>query len=159
MIRPAKTEESRILTEISFQSKKYWNYPNAYLETWKDELTVTPQYIRDNDVHVFEKGGEPVGYYAIVELESDLETAGVKLEKGFWLDHMFIRPDFIGTGIGKKLFDHLVKQCKIRRIEELKILADPNARAFYVKMGCRYIKEHPSTIKNRTTPLLELKIR
>lgn len=38
------------------------------------------------------------------------------------------------------------------------ILSDPNARKFYEKMGCKYQKEYPSTITNRTTSWLVFKI-
>ncbi|RJQ84641.1 MAG: GNAT family N-acetyltransferase [Desulfobacteraceae bacterium] len=62
----------------------------------------------------------------------------------------------MGQGIGTKLFDHLRQRCIAKGIKELGILADPNARGFYEKMGCRYQGEHPSTIMNRTTPFWQL---
>ena len=70
---------------------------------------------------------------------------------------MFIDPQKIGTGMGTKMFDHLRKRCVSRGINELNILADPNSKGFYEKMGCDYIGEYPSTIRNRTTPFLKLK--
>jgi len=72
---------------------------------------------------------------------------------------MFIVVDRIGKGIGTKLFSHVRENCDSRGISELGILSDPNARGFYEKMGCEYIQEYPSTIKNRTTPYLKLKIK
>jgi N-acetylglutamate synthase-like GNAT family acetyltransferase len=71
---------------------------------------------------------------------------------------MFIEPENIGNGIGTKMFDHLRKRCLSRGINELGILADSNSRGFYEKMGCVFKREYPSTIKNRTTPYLQLKI-
>ncbi len=78
--------------------------------------------------------------------------------KGFWLEHLFIDPRHIGNGIGSKLFSHLRDRCKEMGRSELGILADPNSRGFYEKMGWRYIKEIPSNIKNRTTPYLRLQL-
>lgn len=159
MIRQAKIQDAEILTKISFGSKGYWGYPKEFYDIWSRELTINSDYINNNDVFVFEKYGNIIGYYSIVELKDDIERAGIRISKGFWLEHMFIEPRSIGKGIGTKMFDHLRKRCGSRGINELGILADPNSRRFYEKMGCVYKHEYPSTIKNRTTPYLQLKIR
>jgi GNAT superfamily N-acetyltransferase len=153
-IRSAKIEESGILTSISFASKKYWAYPESFFETWKNELTISPDYILQNRVFVFEDRAGIAGYYAMVYLENDMDVSGTVLSKGHWLEHMFILPAFIGKGIGTKLFEHLKIICRQNRINTISILSDPNAKGFYEKMGCRYVKEYPSSIPHRTTPLL-----
>ena len=158
MIRHAKIQEAEILTKISFESKDYWRYPIEFYDLWSNELTISSDYIQNNDVFVFENEGEIIGYYSIVELKDNIEVSGVRISKGFWLEHMFIEPRSIGKGIGTKMFEHLRKRCGLRGINELGILADPNSRGFYEKMGCEYRCEYPSTIKNRTTPFLSLKI-
>lgn len=152
MIRKAKINEYRILTQISFNSKGYWNYPDEYFNIWEKELTITQNYILNNDVYVYEQNDCISGYYSLVELQKDLILSGVRIEAGTWLEHMFILPALIRKGIGKKLFLHCIEQCHSK---VLKILADPNARFFYEKMGCNFIKEYPSTIEGRTTPYLE----
>ncbi len=159
MIRPGKKEDAQILTGISFESKGYWGYPKEYFEIWKSELTVTPDYITKNDVQVFEIEGVIVGYFSIVVLEDDIEVSGTKIDKGYWLEHMFIAPGYIGQGIGSFMFKYLRKRCETKGIGKLGILADPNARGFYEKMGCHYQGEIPSTIAGRTTPLFVLAIK
>lgn len=159
MIRQAKIREAGILTRISFDSKGYWGYPKEYFQIWADELTISAGDIQNNDVWVYEDGGRIVGYYSLVELKDDIEISGVRLPQGFWLEHMFVEPGSIGNGIGTKMFDHLQKRCRLRGIKKLSILADPNSRGFYEKMGCEYRRQYPSTIRNRTTPLLQLNIR
>lgn len=145
-----------MLTAISFASKGYWNYPKEYFEVWKNELTIHSDYIADNDVFVVEDRSAIAGYYSLVELKENIEAAGITINKGFWLEHMFIAPQHIGNGLGTLLFRHLRKWCVSKGIAELKVLADPNVRGFYEKMGCVYQGEFPSTIKYRTTPLLQL---
>jgi GNAT superfamily N-acetyltransferase len=159
MIRPAEKEEAQVLTRLSFESKGYWAYPKEYYDVWKPELTITSDYIAKNDVLVFESEGAVIGYYSIVELENDIEVSGIKIDKGHWLEHMFIAPKYIGRGIGRIMFDHLRNRCEIKGIRKLGILADPNARGFYEKMGCDDRGEFPSTIAGRTTPLLVLTIK
>ena len=155
MIRPAKPNEAEALSRISFDSKGYWGYPEKYFETWKHELTISPDYIEKNAVYVYETGPDLAGYYAVVELTKDIEVSNIRLPKGFWLEHMFVEPRHIGKGIGSTMFRHLQDQCGEIGISELAILSDPHARGFYEKMGCRYVREFPSTIKNRTTPYLK----
>jgi GNAT superfamily N-acetyltransferase len=156
MIRPANPQDAEILTRISFASKRYWGYPESYFDIWAKELTVDANYIEKNDVMVFQLGSTVVGYYSVVTLESDLDLGGILLEKGVWLEHMFITPECIGKGIGTQLFADMHTKYKEREIPRLSILADPHARGFYEKMGCEYKREYPSSIKNRTTPLLVL---
>lgn len=157
-IRPAHQDDAPLLTEISFAAKGYWNYPREYFTVWQNELTITPAYIANNDVLVYEDDGVAIGYYSLVELREDLRVAGSVLARGFWLEHMFVEPRRIGKGIGRRLFDHLRRRCRSRGIASLGILADPHARGFYEKMGCEYLREFPSTIKQRTTPHLQLRI-
>lgn len=158
MIRSARVEDAKILTKISFASKRHWNYPKQYFEIWNDELTISPDYVQKNEVFVYESDGAIMGYYAVVNLKEDITINEVFISKGGWLEHMFIDPPNIGKGIGTKLFDHLRERCFKKGVRKLGILADPNSRGFYEKMGCVYIGEYTSTIKGRTTPFMELRI-
>lgn len=158
MIRPAKEIEHQRLTTISFASKGYWDYPKQYFDIWNNELTLSSDYITNNNVFVYEKNGIIVGYYSVIEITENIQISGIVVAKGFWLDHMFILPQKIGQGIGTEIFHHLRKWCQAEGVAELGILADPNSRGFYEKMGCDYQKEYPSTILNRTTPWLTLRM-
>lgn len=158
MIRIAKKTEADILTKISIESKGYWGYPKKYFDIWVAELTISPGYIDKNSVFVYESDGTIIGYYSIVELECDMNISGIKIPKGRWLEHMFIAPKHIGLGLGTKMFAHLRETCAMVGIKKLGILSDPNAKGFYVRMGCEYIKDISSTIPHRTTPYLVLVI-
>ncbi len=143
---------------MSFDSKRYWNYPEKYFNIWDTELTITSDYISINDVYVYEENDCIIGYYSIVDLKRDLIVSDIVIEAGTWLEHMFISPQSIRNGIGTKLFWDCIKLCYSKSIVTLKILADPNSRGFYEKMGCKFIKDYPSTIEGRTTPYLEYRL-
>ena len=153
-IRPAVESDARRLTEISFTSKAHWDYPPEFFTVWAGELTISPQYIAVNDVFVFVQKTVIIGYCSFVELQTDVYCGEVHLSAGFWLEHMFIDPNFLGLGIGRALFNHLRKVCRQKGITQFNILADPHARNFYEKMGAKYQLDFPSSVPGRTTPQL-----
>ena len=93
MIRPATADEASVLTKIALDAKRHWGYPEHWIKHWESDLTISSDFIRDNHVYVAEEDGEIQGFYA-------LSVAGNKAE----LEHMWVTPDRIGTGIGKELF-------------------------------------------------------
>jgi GNAT superfamily N-acetyltransferase len=158
IIRSALMSESAVLTEISFRSKHYWNYPEEYFKVWQEELTITPAYIKNNIVYVAEKYGQVIGYASLVEVKADFWAGKVFVQKGFWLEHIFIIPAAIGTGVGSKLLKKITAQCSEMAITTIRIFVDPHARGFYDKLGARYIGESPSSIEGRAVSLYELHI-
>lgn len=128
------------------------------MQVWQDELTITPQYLDNHLVYVYEENGRPVAYYSLVELLYDQQFSCVTLQQGIWLDHMFVVPEKMGQGIGRAMFEHCLQVLADNGAESLLVLADPNASGFYEKMGCRYIEEYPSIIEGRTTPHLEYRL-
>ena len=154
-IRRALPTDALFLTSISFGAKRYWNYPEEYYEIWHDELTITKDYIEQNIVYVAQKKDTIIGYFSIVEVSQEYWNGDVFIRAGYWLDHMYIRPAYIRNGIGTELMEYAEDYCRENGIEMLYILSDPLANGFYEKMGADYIKECPSSIKNRTVSLFE----
>ena len=155
VIRKAREDEAELLSRLSLESKQYWNYPQAYFDIWNAELQISRDYIAENDVWVFVDRGEKLAFCSMVHLEHDMDAGPCVLKRGYWLDHLFVLPAYIGRSIGRQLFEHLATVCRTNRIEMFSILADPNSRGFYERMGCAYIREVASSIPGRTTPLLK----
>ncbi len=141
-IRKAIPTEAELLTELTFISKRFWGYPEELMEKWIEELKITDEYIRTQQVYVATTQGEIIGYYSIVS------------EDGLYgLDNMFILPAYIGKGVGRLLFSHMLETAEGSGIKELLITGDPHARGFYEKMGATYLGEKPSSvIPGRTLP-------
>lgn len=154
-IRAATPGDSSQLTQISFASKNYWGYPGSYFVTWRDELTITPDYIDKNAVYAAEIKQKIVGFYSITHNAQDVRVNNIFVKKGFWLDHMFVLPENIGQGIGTQLCKHVLKICPPLGCTKLLIFVDPNSKGFYEKVGAIYMEEVPSSIEGRTVSFFE----
>ena len=158
-IRRARPDEHVLLTQISLASKRYWNDPDAYFEVWKDELTITRAYIESNTVFAAETHGGIIGYLSIVHVPKDLMTGSTVVQRGYWLEHLFVRPDLMRRGVGSPLVSFARIWCAQNGIDHLLIFSDPHARGFYEHLGAVYMGEAASSIPGRTVPLMELIIQ
>jgi len=147
MIRKAQTENSEILTNIAVEAKRHWGYPESWIKHWEPQLTITPDYIDSNHVYVFEHDGEIRGFYALCEVDNKTE-----------LDHMWVLPAYIGSGIGKELFLDAMERAANMNVSEVELLADPNAAGFYEHMGAKQIGEVDAEIEGQPRKLPRMKI-
>lgn len=157
-INKAQDNDCDILTEISFAAKKHWNYPNSYYELWKDELTISKDYINHNIVYKALFSDLILGFYSIVENKSDFYSGETFVKKGFWLEHIFIKPDYHRLGIGRLMIDHAKMISKTIGINNLLIFVDPYAKGFYDKIGADYLYDSKSSIPGRLIPVYDLKV-
>src|SRR6185369_15862477 len=147
MIRPANTEEASTLSQIALESKSHWGYPEHWLKLWQPELAVSSEFIEKNHVFVFETGGEIRGFYALCVNDSQAE-----------LEHMWVRPAYIGAGVGKELFLDAMDRAVQLNCAEVHLTADPNAAGFYERMGAKQIGEARSEIDGQPRILPRMKI-
>jgi len=146
-IRRALIEEATVLTEIAQASKRYWGYPEHWIQHWKHELTILPEFIANNDVFVAEVDGKLVGFYALAVQRQNSA-----------LEHLWLLPEQIGKGIGKQLFFHAMERAAARKAREIGISADPNAENFYLKMGATRSGSITSEIDGQPRILPRLKV-
>jgi GNAT superfamily N-acetyltransferase len=154
----AQESDSDILTEISFAAKRHWNYPDEYFDTWRNELTITKDYITQNIVIKALYQSFALGFFSIVENKSDFYSEETFVSKGFWLEHLFIKPEYHKLGIGRLLTDHAKQISKKLGISDLLIFVDPYAKGFYEKIGADYLYGSKSSIPGRLIPVYNLKI-
>jgi len=95
----------------------------------KNSSTQVVDEFFDAIVYVAEIDEQVVSYFSLVEGEEGF--AG----KIFWLEHIFILPEYIGKGIGSKQIATLRTRCRELKIDKVNILSDPYAKWFYDKLG------------------------
>ena len=144
-IRRAQPQDAGALTEIAHAAKRYWGYPDKWIEAWKDTLTIRADFITSNVAFCAIEDSRPIGFY-LLTTESD----------GLHLDHLWIIPSRMGCGVGRALFEHAVIQSLRLGHCELLIEADPNAEGFYKRMGAHRIGINMTRVENdpRELPLL-----
>jgi GNAT superfamily N-acetyltransferase len=147
MIRPAAADEASVLTSLALEAKRYWGYPEHWIKHWKSDLTISSEFIHDNHVYVAEENGQIQGFYALI-------VTGNKAE----LDHMWVQPALIGTGIGKELFLDAMERAAALKVIAVEISSDPNAAGFYRRMGATEIGESDASFDGVTRKLPRLKI-
>lgn len=146
-IRRALPDEANTLTRIALDAKRHWGYPEHWIKHWEADLTISSDFIRDNEVYVSEHDGEVRGFYALC-------ISGNKAE----LEHMWVTPGSIGTGVGKELFLDAMNRAATLEVREIEISSDPNAAGFYERMGASQIGETDAGIDGQVRKLPRLRI-
>lgn len=146
-IRRSAPEDAETLTTIALAAKRHWGYPEHWIKHWESDLTISADFIRDNHVYVAEENGEIRGFYALC-------IAGNKAE----LEHMWVTPAVIGTGLGKELFLDAMERAAQLEVGSVEISSDPNAAGFYRRMGATQIGETDSVVDGQVRKLPRLKI-
>jgi ribosomal protein S18 acetylase RimI-like enzyme len=126
-VRPARRDESPLLTEVAREAKASWGYPVSWLDQWAAELTFTPEYIQRHTVLVAEEE-EVLGFVALEYGADAVELA-----------HLWVRPAHHGRGVGKALLRAASEHAAGRGAEVLEVVSDPHAAPFYERMGGRRI--------------------
>jgi GNAT superfamily N-acetyltransferase len=148
-IRRASPDEADALTRIAIAAKRHWGYPERWMERWGETLAIAPKFVRDSAVYAAVSGGEPFAFYALTQ-------TGRKFE----LEHLWVSPDWIGSGVGRLLFEHAMNKAASRGAKRVEIEADPNAEGFYLRMGARRVGENVYEIEGhrRVLPLMVVEL-
>ncbi|GEP51134.1 hypothetical protein FNO01nite_18060 [Flavobacterium noncentrifugens] len=147
-IAKAFPSDHRILSDITFKGKTYWNYDAAQMQNWKPELTIASEYIEAHETYKLIVEEEIVGYYSFVETDKNT----IKL------DNLFLLPKCIGLGYGKFLMNDFLKRATKTSATKIILDADPNAENFYKTFGFQTYNKLETSIKGRFLPQMELDI-
>jgi GNAT superfamily N-acetyltransferase len=142
-IRRSTPDEAEVLTDLAHASKRYWGYPEPYIQLWKRDLTFTPAYIERNAVYTAVYDGAVVGVFAVTGGRIECELA-----------HLWVTAEWIGRGLGRRLFDEALRVARATGAKTMRIVSDPNAEGFFRKMGARHVGSFPSKPDGRKLPYL-----
>jgi len=146
LLRAPRPDELEFLSELCLRSKAVWGYDRAFIEACRAELTLTSDDLRDTDLQIAERDGRIVGV-------AQVATHG----RVAHLEKLFIEPKVMRSGAGRALFDWAKAAARLRGAVALVIDADPDAAAFYRRMGAHDDGIVPSgSVPGRFLPRLRL---
>jgi ribosomal protein S18 acetylase RimI-like enzyme len=147
-IRRAQPDEAATVTAIAQRSKAHWGYDAEFLATAAPELTFSTEDLRRDEVWVVEVDGRIEGLHRI-----DLTHPATLVD--LWVD-----PAAIGSGHGRRLWDHAISLARAAGATALELDADPHAVGFYERMGARRIGTTASTLfPGRQLPRMRVDLR
>jgi GNAT superfamily N-acetyltransferase len=121
----AREESLAAINELIARSKAHWNWPDGYLDRALPLHRIGLSYLQGN--------------YCFEALDgSDSLMAFVSVVAGdarVVLDNLWVTPELIGNGIGRRACEYLFQVAREERWTELWVLPDPPAAGFYAKVG------------------------
>ncbi|MEO1280871.1 MAG: GNAT family N-acetyltransferase [Pseudomonadota bacterium] len=130
--------------DLCLRSKAHWGYGDAFLNTCRASLTITQtELMRDRIVVVTNKSHLAALAHVLWQTDE------------CHLDKLFVDPDHMGLGLGRRLFHWAVKTARELNARALIIVSDPGAVEFYRSLGCDVIGSVLSEVDaNRKLPKL-----
>ena len=141
-IRRARPAEAATLSTIARKAKAHWGYPEVWLKQWEAQLTITPEFVAANETYAALIENRIVAFHAISETPETIR-----------LEHLWVLPEQMRRGIGRKLFVHAAARALARGATSLTIEADPNAEPFYRHLGAEKVGAVVTEIEGRRREL------
>jgi GNAT superfamily N-acetyltransferase len=133
VIRPGEPGEGKRLKEIALFSKGFWGYEPELVREWADRGDFSPERLRELTVFVAELEGDVVAWASLIPKG-----------RAAWLEDLWVEPEWIGKGVGGRLFRHAAEHARRTGAKVMEWEAEPNALGFYEKMGARYVRDSAS---------------
>lgn len=147
-IRRARPGEEAALARLAFASKAHWGYDAAFMERVRPALTPSAEYVANDPVYVVEDdAAQIVAFYGFRHRPD-----------GLFLEDMWVDPARIGTGLGRRMWEHALGTAHAERYPSFLIEADPNAEGFYLRCGARRTGEMISPETGRVVPVLTVDV-
>ncbi|MEM9478049.1 MAG: GNAT family N-acetyltransferase [Verrucomicrobiota bacterium] len=133
------------MNDLILRSKASWGYPDDLMELWTPDLVVTET---DLEMRQFF-----VGFFSdrLVLLYSLSKQSRNSCE----LEDCWVEPKLMGTGLGRAIFQDIELRMKQNEWISLRIVSDPSAAGFYLRMGAVRVGEAPSQPAGRMLPVFE----
>lgn len=141
----ATIQDSKEISRVCFLSKAYWGYSKEQLEGWREELTLTQDYILKKRVYKLQEGDKIIAFYAYYK--NDNEEA--------MLDYLFVLPSFIGKGLGHFLMKDYLLRVEKEGFASTILHADPHATDFYLRYGFKIVGKKETSIDGRYLPIMK----
>ena len=142
---------------LSIEKADPADYPELEL-LWEASVRATHDFVREEDILFFRRQIHRSGFGgATIHLLRDrtgiLAFSGMA---GTHLEMLFVRPDRIGQGLGRRLVEHAIRELGARTVDVNE--QNLNGAAFYRRIGCRTIGRSAIDPSGLPYPILHLEL-
>ncbi len=128
-------------------SKAIWGYNEGYMNSFMDNMAVTPWYLERYGCWFLKQEEKIIGFYGF----------GYERPDAWELDYFFVHPSYMKKGLGCMMWQEALKTAKEMGAKKFWIWGDPHADGFYKKMGCKKIGDQASDLqKGVRLPIYEV---
>ncbi len=121
----AREESLTDINGLIASSKSHWSWPEEYLSKALPLHRVSPAYARNNYCfEVLDTRDKLIAFFSVAVDDTRV-----------LLDNLWVTPDLIGNGIGRRACEHVFQLAREQGWAQLWVLPDPPAEGFYLKMG------------------------
>jgi GNAT superfamily N-acetyltransferase len=142
-IRMVAPDEGERLRAIAMAAKGHWGYDADRVREWAAVGDFSPTGLRKKNVYVASIEDKAVGWAATIG-RGDV----------WWLDDLWIEPEWMGKGIGRRLFLHAAEHGRRAGAIRMEWEAEPNAAGFYESMGGRYLRDSEPGVWGRVVAVM-----
>jgi hypothetical protein len=81
----AEPSQAATLSAIAWAAKAFWNYPSDWMEHWREQLTLPPTFIAENETFAAIINRRAIAFYALFQKANVLS-----------LEHLWVLPERMG---------------------------------------------------------------
>src|SRR3954451_8715915 len=124
-IRPADAAERRALEKLQMRASVHSTRYAEQLRAHPEAIEIPSEQIERGLVRVAERNGAIAGFAVLLP----------PVDRGCELDAIFVEPDVMGRGVGRRLIDDAVGIARRSGATRIEVVANPDAWAFYERLG------------------------
>ena len=147
IFEPATVEDIDELSAVAIRSKRHWGYSKEAMELWNQNLTITEDFLKSHTVIKATLEDEIVGFFALEEIKPVTRIAQ------YWVDTPYMR-----KGYGTVMYNYLKDYLKLRNVERVTLVLDPNGLAFFEKKGAKILEKIEHKVKNKFLYIVEVPV-
>jgi GNAT superfamily N-acetyltransferase len=123
---PAAVDDAPLLSAIALVAKQGVGYPDGWMASWSEELTVTADYVRH---HWIRKAVDEFGRsHGFIGMQRAADGAAD-------VDYLFILPASQRLGLGRQLLAAALDAAREQGCRTVRLSAEPSAESFYRRLG------------------------
>lgn len=141
--RKVYNNEIEELNLLIKESKGFWGYSEEFCQDFMAKWGLNLDYFNKAELAVLIDNAETIG---IIGMSND--------EKYPMLDYFFLKPKYIGKGLGRKMWEEVLKISNKNNWFTFRFYSDPHSEDIYKHFGAKKIGELES-FPGRLVPIME----